>query len=63
MRTNGFTRDGTLSLNAHQIGGTSVYFGLVVRIRDFLYAPPPPPFPPMRVFGAYDKIGEAKNEN
>jgi len=33
MRTNGFRKDGRLSLNGHQIGGTSVYCGLVVRAR------------------------------
>jgi hypothetical protein len=31
MRANGFRRDGRLSLNAHQIGATSIYLGLVVR--------------------------------
>ena len=40
MRTNGFRRDGNLSLNAHQIGGTTVYLGLVVRERSL-----PPSFP------------------
>jgi hypothetical protein len=39
MRINGFRQDGSLSLNAHQIGGTTVYLGLVVRT-------PPQPFPP-----------------
>jgi palmitoyltransferase len=29
-RDNGFRRDGALSLNAHQLGGASLYLGLVL---------------------------------
>ena len=39
MRENGFREDGRLSLNAHQIGATSVYAGLVVRAHSLVVDP------------------------
>ena len=39
MRENGFLEDGRLSLNAHQIGATSVYAGLVVRAHSRIVDP------------------------
>ena len=39
MRANGFRENGRLSLNAHQIGATSVYAGLVVRAHSLVVDP------------------------